>query len=268
MSRNLQRLPRRSRCSRNHADRSVELRFRVPIHRRPGNGRVPADAFGANSIASASPATVGAAKSRTSGSSTEKTSRTLDISRNAKSEFPPASKKSSFAPTRSTPSTFDQTSASRISVSVRGDELAAVGRAAPIGDADHFAVDFPTGRRRQFVQGDERGRNHVGRQPFAGIASIRASPELRPAGRPCTPPGEGRRWRPVAPRQPPPGAATGARAALARLPPAQLGNRGSSPDCPPRPRNSTWPSARHRVPGPEEPLAGGTEGIRDESAHV
>ncbi len=74
----------------------------------------------AASTRAASSATVGASKSARTGTSAPSASRTRDTTRVARSECPPSAKKSSPAPTRSTPSTSAQIPASTSCVGVRG----------------------------------------------------------------------------------------------------------------------------------------------------
>ena len=114
----------------------------------------------------ARPATVGWSNSAASGTSVPNTSRTREITRVASSECPPRSKKSSSAPTRSTPSTCAQIPASSSSVSpARRHYPSPVSGRPASGGGQRGPVQLPVRGQRQRGQLGEHRRDHELRQP-------------------------------------------------------------------------------------------------------
>ena len=120
-----------------------------------------------SAISAARSATVGVSKMARNGISTWKASVTRDSARMPSRECPPRSKKLSYTPTRSTPSSSAQMSATSASTGVRGATyVRARSDSAPVGRRERVAVELPRRRQRQRRQGDERRRDHVlGKRP-------------------------------------------------------------------------------------------------------
>ena len=178
--------------------------------RRAASSR-PAPARG--SISAARPATVGGSKSARSGSSTPKAWRTRDTTWVARSECPPSAKKSSSAPTRSTPRTSAQ-----IPRAAPRPPSAAAPTSRPRRRCRGLAADPASARRSTLplavsgraVEEDEGRGHHVLRQPALEIGARALPAERRrpaarhhdrpPAGGPPGPSSRGRRPPPLAPR--------------------------------------------------------------------
>ena len=189
-----------------------------------------------------SPPARGGSNSSPSATSTPSTCRTREITRTASSEWPPSSKKWSRRPTRSTPSTSAQISASACLRLAHRRLVAARRVRVALRRGERPAVQLAVRRERQRLQPHVRRRHHVLRQPLAPGAP--AAPPPRPPRRPrSTPPAAGRPARPRAPG-PRPRARRRARAAAPRSRPARCGSRAPSPGsrCGPGTRASRPPA--------------------------
>ena len=153
-------------------------------------------------------------------SSTSSACRTREITCTARSEWPPSSKKSSPRPTRSTPSSSAQISASACSISPTGASYAARRVGVALRGGQRLAVQLAVRRERQLLQPHVRRRHHVLRQRSRQVRAQRLRVRRGLAAAPRTPPAACRPARPRAPA-PPPRARPRARAS-ARLDLAQL----------------------------------------------
>ncbi len=138
----------------------------------------------ARSLPSSAPSTARASASSVEDSNRARTDtstpnrrRTRESTRTASRECPPRWKKSSWTPTRSTPSSSAQTSASACSVPVRGATCSPQLRPG-LQARQGAAVDLAVGGQRQRLQPDEGRRDHVVRQPGAQVLA-----DLRRRGR-------------------------------------------------------------------------------------
>ena len=104
-----------------------------------------------------------------SATSTASTCRTREMTCTASSECPPSSKKLSWRPTRSAPSTSAQTSASACSVSPTGGLVLAGGVRVPFRRRQRLAVQLAVGRKRPLLQPHVRRGHHVRRQRLAQV---------------------------------------------------------------------------------------------------
>ena len=171
-------------------------------------------------------ATVGPSKSARSGSSTPNTSRTRDTTRVASSECPPSSKNSS-----STPTPLD---AQHLRPDPRQHLLHGGARRhvrlvlrREVRRRQRLAVQLAVGVHRERVHVDERGRDHVLRQPLRQVGAQRR--RARPRHPRSRPPAAGRRPPRARAPPPPPRARPRARPAAPRSRPARSGTRAPSP---------------------------------------
>src|SRR6266566_3684417 len=138
------------------------------------------------SMTAARLATVGWSNSAATGTSVPNTSRTRKITRVASSEWPPSSKKSSWAPTRSRPRTWAQIPASSSSTSPRGATYASPISGRPVPGAGSAArSSFPFGVSGRTVSSVKAaGIMNSGSRPVknsrsSSAAGIPAADELR-----------------------------------------------------------------------------------------
>ena len=134
------------------------------------------------------PATVGASNRARSGISTPNASRSRETTWVASSEWPPRSKKLSWTPTRSSPSTSPQIAATTLlGRGPRARSRRAVAAATGLGRGQGAAVDLAVGRQRQRLEHDERRRDHVlGQRCLEPVGAASAAGRDRLAGRRTT----------------------------------------------------------------------------------
>ena len=171
----------RSPCSTRKSSSGVSVSAPAPRARRPSasaRSRSSPGGDGCGSVAaSIRPATasmVEASKSRCSGMSTPKSSTMRLSICSASRECPPRSKKSSWTPIGSTPSSSAQIRASRRSSGVRGSTRSCPGGAAGgVGLGKRTPIDLSVRRERHLVERDEERGHHV-----VGQRSAQVLPQL------------------------------------------------------------------------------------------